>query len=84
MSHIGTFCGTQISGGTSTCPVCGKVLGQSPNGGTAPPTKHAPDEMNDHDLARLGDRLLATILDNLLLVAIFSVIDMWSAVRWGV
>jgi uncharacterized RDD family membrane protein YckC len=83
MSSFCTFCGSQIADGAATCLACGKVLGQSPNAGTALPEKHAPDEMKAPHLARLGDRLLATILDTLLLVAMFAVIGMWSAVRWG-
>jgi len=82
MSSFCKFCGSQIADGAATCPACGKVLGQSPNAGTAPPANPAPGEM-DYHLARLGDRLLATILDTLLLVAMFAVIGMWSAVRWG-
>jgi uncharacterized RDD family membrane protein YckC len=82
VSSFCKFCGSQIADGAATCPACGKVLGQSPNAGTAPPANPAPGEM-DYHLARLGDRLLATILDTLLLVAMFAVIGMWSAVRWG-
>jgi uncharacterized RDD family membrane protein YckC len=36
-----------------------------------------------HRLARLGDRLLAVVLDMAVIMAIFAVIGMWTAVKWG-
>lgn len=56
---------------------------QSPIEGTALPAKNVLGEINDRHLAGLGDRFLATILDTLFLVAMFAVIGMWSALRWG-
>lgn len=36
-----------------------------------------------HRLARLGDRLLAVILDTLLIAGVFALTGMWAAARWG-
>jgi len=37
----------------------------------------------DQRIARLGDRLIALIIDTLLMASIFAVIGMWSARKWG-
>lgn len=34
-------------------------------------------------IARMGDRLLALVLDSILIIAAFVVSGMWAAVRWG-
>src|SRR5919204_4990925 len=34
-------------------------------------------------VARLGDRALAAMLDSSLLIAIFSVLNIWALMRWG-
>jgi len=37
----------------------------------------------DQRIARLGDRLIALIIDTLLMASILAVIGMWSARKWG-
>jgi len=49
----------------------------------APPPTHAGGDASDRHLAGLGDRLLATIFDTVILVVMFAVIGMWAAARWG-
>ena len=44
------------------------------------PTRPLPTPL---ELARLGDRFLALILDMLVVAAVFAVIGMYLAVRWG-
>lgn len=36
-----------------------------------------------YPLARIGDRLLAVILDTIFLGALFALVGMWAAARWG-
>jgi uncharacterized RDD family membrane protein YckC len=42
-----------------------------------------PHPVSPSPVARLGDRLLAVILDTLLLAGVFAVVGMWAAGRWG-
>lgn len=39
--------------------------------------------LEDQRIARLGDRLIALIIDTLLMASILAVIGMWSAGKWG-
>ena len=43
----------------------------------------APELVAGLRVARLGDRLFAVILDTALLGALFAVVGMWAAARWG-
>jgi len=73
-----------MADGAMTCPACGKAVSQAPEERPAAGPAEIPTEIvGSYRLARLGDRLLAIILDTLLLGAVFAVIGMWSAVRWG-
>ena len=52
------------------------------------PTAIAPTASVDrivagHRVATLGDRLIALILDTILLLAVFAVVGMWAGTRWG-
>jgi uncharacterized RDD family membrane protein YckC len=47
------------------------------------PTPEKPLKSGNVQIARMGDRLLALILDSALIVASFIVSGMWAAVRWG-
>ena len=67
-------CGTQNPAEARFCLACGAALTAS----GAPGDRGAGQRV-----ARLGDRLLAVILDTALLAAVFAVVGMWAAGRWG-
>src|SRR6267142_4471209 len=52
-------------------------------GGAATAAAPARIMRGSHRLATIGDRLLATILDSILLFAVFLVASFWTAGRWG-
>ena len=66
-----TACGTENPVEARFCLACGAALTASGDLGVG------------LRVARLGDRLLAVILDTALLAAVFAVVGMWAAVRWG-
>src|SRR3989441_1293694 len=87
-------CGAQNDSESGSCIPCGAPLAadaapahvteQSAGSAPASPAAAPPaDVFGDARLARLGDRLLAVILDTLLLVGVFAVVGMWAAIRWG-
>ena len=87
-------CGAQNDSESGSCISCGAPLAadaapahvteQSAGSAPASPVAASPaDVFGDARLARLGDRLLAVILDTLLLVGVFAVVGMWAAIRWG-
>jgi uncharacterized RDD family membrane protein YckC len=66
-------CGTENPAEARFCQACGAALGASAS----------PAELvAGLRVARLGDRLLAVILDTALLGAVFAVVGMWAAARW--
>ncbi|MFB3827950.1 MAG: RDD family protein [Bryobacteraceae bacterium] len=67
-------CGASNPDEATYCNSCGSPLRSS-----VPSAAGAPA----YPLAGLGDRLLAVILDTILLGAIFAVAGMWAAIRWG-
>ena len=67
-------CGTENPTEACFCQACGAALG-----GAASPAALVAGLR----VARLGDRLFAVILDTALLVAVFAVLGMWTAARWG-
>jgi len=86
-------CGTQNPDDYRHCSNCGAMLPapstqplapatgpQPPAAATATNSAKAP---GDRRLASLGDRLIALILDTILLGAVFAAAGMWTAVRWG-
>lgn len=75
-------CGSQNPAEAKHCMSCGTPLLQSPVS-PAPPGAADDARTAGLKLAGLGDRLIAQILDAILLTAAFAVIGMWSAVRWG-
>ncbi len=84
MSRLCPSCGAQIPEGSAACPACQKPPGQSSAAGEAVAAAKPPaGETGGLAVARLGDRLLATLLDTLLLAAIFAAVGMWAALRWG-
>src|SRR6266849_6685990 len=92
-------CGAQNDSESGSCISCGAPLAANPadappahvteqSAGSAPATSPAAapppaDVFGDARLARLGDRLLADIIDTLLLVGVYAVVGMWAAIRWG-
>ena len=67
-------CGRENPPEARFCQTCGAKLTAS-----APPRR----PVSPSPVARLGDRLLAVILDTLLLAVTFAVVGMWAAGRWG-
>jgi uncharacterized RDD family membrane protein YckC len=67
-------CGRENSPDARFCQACGGPLQLS----ASPQPPHPQPQP-----ARLGDRLLAVILDTLLLAAAFAAAGMWAAARWG-
>jgi uncharacterized RDD family membrane protein YckC len=61
----------------------GEAVGAGGSGGSAAAAAPARISRGGHRLATIGDRLLATILDSILLFALFMVASFWAAARWG-
>ena len=87
-------CGTENQSHEVRCVKCGESLKQEMPVG--PQTLEPPKEgiavgrsdTNERTvagsrIARLGDRLLAVILDGMLIAAVFAFLGSWVAVRWG-
>lgn len=65
-------CGASNAAEVQYCAACGGLLTAAPD----------PVPSGFH-LASLGDRLIAVILDLLLVGAVFAIAGMWLALRWG-
>ena len=65
-------CGASHAAEAQYCAACGGLLTAAP----------APVPSGPH-LASLGDRVIAVILDMLLVGAVFAIAGMWLALRWG-
>lgn len=87
-------CGAENTSESDRCISCGAPLAanaapahdieQGAGSAAASATATLPaDVIGDSRIARLGDRLLAVILDTLVLMGMFAVVGMWAAVRWG-
>jgi uncharacterized RDD family membrane protein YckC len=74
-------CGAQNKAEARFCGACGAPL-PVPTPADAPP-QPMPAPAPEARLASLGDRLIAVILDSILLVAAFALIGMWVATRRG-
>jgi uncharacterized RDD family membrane protein YckC len=78
-------CGWKNADTVSVCEMCNKPLpargGRRP-AGPPPPVIGTPG-LAGPPIARLGDRMIAVVLDAVLLAATFAVIGMWAANRWG-
>ncbi len=87
-------CGTKTQNNEERCANCGASLFPEKPAGAGPleppQGRKGPDQSDDNDkvvagrrIARLGDRLLAIIIDGLLIMAVFAVVGTWIASRWG-
>jgi len=87
-------CGTKNQDNEERCTNCGaslkmekpagSQLSETPQGGKDPGQPDTKERVvSGNRIARLGDRLLAVILDGILLAAVFAVLGSWVAVRWG-
>jgi uncharacterized RDD family membrane protein YckC len=78
-------CGWKNPDASSVCEMCAHPL-PSRAGRKAvappPPLVGAPG-VSGPPIARLGDRMIAVVLDSMLLAAGFAVAGMWAANRWG-
>jgi len=78
-------CGWKNSDFSSVCEMCAHSLpSQSGRKAAAPPPPvvGAPG-LAGPPVARLGDRMIAVVLDTVLLAAAFAAAGMWAATRWG-
>ena len=71
-------------------PLAAPAAPAAPAPETAPPAAAPATSMTGPDrivagyrIAALGDRLIALILDTLLLLALFAVVGVWAGGRWG-
>ncbi len=89
-------CGSRNPDGSRFCSTCGATLAPSaapqPAATAIPPPAPAaaavPPMAGEaavagSRIAGLGDRLIAVIIDTLVFAAIFAVVGMWAATRWG-
>jgi uncharacterized RDD family membrane protein YckC len=78
-------CGWKNPDTVSVCDMCGKPLpsraGRKPEA-VAPPVATVR-VFSGPPIARLGDRMIAVVLDTILLVTAFAVAGSWAANRWG-
>jgi uncharacterized RDD family membrane protein YckC len=78
------ICGATNSAEARFCQSCGAALSPDTSGSPSGPPPGPPGRIVvSLQIARLGDRLLALILDSVLLVAAFVVVGAWAAKRWG-
>src|SRR5512136_2915319 len=78
-------CGWKNSDFSSACEMCGHPM--PPRSGRKaaplpPPVVGAPG-LAGPPIARLGDRMIAVVLDTVLLAVAFAVVRMWAVPRWG-
>jgi uncharacterized RDD family membrane protein YckC len=78
-------CGWKNSDFSSVCEMCAHPMPQRSGRKAAPPPPPvvgAPG-VTGPPIARLGDRMIAVVLDTVVLAAAFAVAGMWAATRWG-
>ena len=85
-------CGAANAAERRFCTSCGTPLEPFASAGPAPPTPVPPTAgppvetaapVSGPPLASLGDRLIAVLIDSLLIAPAFVVTGMWAAARWG-
>ena len=87
-------CGTKNQDNEERCTNCGaslkmenptgSQLSETPQGGKDPGQPDTKERVvAGNRIARLGDRLLAIIIDGILIMAAFAVAGSWIASRWG-
>jgi uncharacterized RDD family membrane protein YckC len=80
------ICGAQLSDGALFCPACGTPTTQqpaTPSVAQQAPPPPVPSHEPGRNLASLGDRFLAAVLDTLLFIALFAALGMAVARRFG-
>ena len=89
-------CQSQIRSSAKNCEVCGEpippgqylleesgVVEPAENTAPTPNRKARVRNSGQYELARLGDRFIAFILDLAVLFGLFAVVDAWVFMRWG-
>jgi len=78
-------CGWKNPDAASVCEMCNRPLPARGGRKTAapPPPIVGVRAFAGSQVARLGDRMIAVVLDTILLGAAFAVVGMWAANRWG-
>jgi uncharacterized RDD family membrane protein YckC len=78
------YCGAPSTDDLKFCKSCGKPL-EIDGSVTEAPVNTSPDDVfiAGRRVARMGDRLIAVILDSLLIAAFFSAFGMWYSVERG-
>ncbi len=86
-------CGRQLSSDSQRCITCGKAIPPAQHlleeSGIVPPSTPAATPIIDVSgptcrTAHLGDRLIAAVLDHVVILGICAVVSVWSFTRWGV
>jgi uncharacterized RDD family membrane protein YckC len=90
------FCQNQTSPHSKRCNVCGEaippsqhlleesgILEPAPNITPATPAPDPVRRSGRYRFARLGDRFIALALDTAFLFGLFTVVDAWVFMRWG-
>jgi uncharacterized RDD family membrane protein YckC len=78
-------CGWRNPDIASVCEMCKKPLPAQGGRKTVapPPPVVGVRAISGTQVARLGDRMIAVVLDTVLVAAAFAVAGMWAAKRWG-
>lgn len=72
-------CGAEIPPGQFLLEESGVLLAAT----SAPVEPHDPSNTASLNLATLGDRFLAVVLDSIVLLAAFAIVDTWAFLRWS-
>ncbi len=86
-------CHRQTSSASRRCTSCraeippGQFLleqsGVLPAVTSVPVASHHPSDTASLNLATLGDRFIAVVLDSIVLLATFAIVDTWAFLRWS-
>jgi uncharacterized RDD family membrane protein YckC len=86
-------CHRQTSPASRRCMSCGAEIppgqfllersGVLPAVTSAPVEPHHPSDTASFNLATFGDRFLAVVLDSIVLLAAFAIVDTWAFLRWS-
>jgi len=74
-----TFCGAEIPPGQFLLEQSGVL----PAVASVPVELHYPSDAASFNLATFGDRFLAVVLDSIVLLATFAIVDTWVFLRWS-
>ena len=86
-------CHRQTGSASRRCTSCGAEIppgqflleqsGVLPAVASAPVELHHPSDTASFNLATFGDRFLAVVLDSIVLLATFAIVDTWAFLRWS-